>query len=163
MKDESGGGGEQRTALSRPGRQDAGTRDRTGGSRGEQMQEAARSEPDGGKARQLLHQLLPATSRLGRRHGKRPFSTTGDKPGQTAVKVNSLGRQGRHASALLVLSTLRVIKPPQKKRESRWNFFETANEMLICWAQGQKRPVQTSEELFTDHVTRKFSEFQIYG
>lgn len=63
--------------------QDARTRDRTGGSRGEQMQEAARSEPDGGlldrEARQLLHQPLPATSRLGRRHGKRPFSTTGDK------------------------------------------------------------------------------------
>lgn len=124
MKDESGGGAdEQRTALSRPGRLDPGPDGRQSGG-GEQMQEAARSEPDGGlldrKARQLLHQLLPATSRLGRRHGKRPFSTTGDKLGQTPVKVNSLGRQGRHASALLILSTLTVIKPPpQKKRESR--------------------------------------------
>lgn len=49
----------------------------------EQMQKAARSDPDcrglDREACQVLHHLLPATSRLGGCHGKRPFSTIGDK------------------------------------------------------------------------------------
>lgn len=84
---------------------------------GERKQRAARSDFDyrllDGEAAwvcQGLHHSPPATSRLGHCHCKCPFSTIGDKWGQTPLKVNSHLHQGHKGSAILIPYTLRVIK-----------------------------------------------------
>lgn len=109
----------------------------------EQMRKAARSDPDcclmDRKACQVPHHLLPATSRLGGCHGKRPFSTIGDKRGHAPAKVNRRHRQGRDGVAVLPPSPHTVIKIHPEEAGASAEFLENANEMLICWTARNER------------------------
>lgn len=131
-------------------------------------------------ARQLeyarfLHHPPSATSRLGYCHGKRPLSTIGDKWGQTSLKVNHHLREGHRRAAILIPYTLRVIKTHPEREGELIEFFETANEMLICWpsrnelwgTQGHKRGfIHTfvgSSFYFSECVCRCVSKCLIVG